>query len=186
MGIRYSALPGHTTEIADALNEVLSEKWSNLRGIEIVSFGVSSVKASDEDEAMIKELQRNATFRNPTMAAAHMVGAQAAAMQAAASNSNAGAAMAFMGMNMANNAGGANVQNLYAMGQQQGQQNGVQNNQACGQQGGAQNNQACGQMANAWTCACGHAGNTGKFCVECGAKKPEATMVDTLPRPSAR
>lgn len=173
MGIRYSALPGHTTEIADALNEVLSEKWSNLRGIEIVSFGVSSVKASDEDEAMIKELQRNATFRNPTMAAAHMVGAQAAAMQAAASNSNAGAAMAFMGMNMANNAGGANVQNLYAMGQQQGQQNGVQNNQACGQQGGAQNNQACGQMANAWTCACGHAGNTGKFCVECGAKKPE-------------
>ena len=173
MGIRYSALPGHTTEIADALNEVLSEKWSNLRGIEIVSFGVSSVKASDEDEAMIKELQRNATFRNPTMAAAHMVGAQAAAMQAAASNSNAGAAMAFMGMNMANNAGGANVQNLYAMGQQQGQQNGVQNNQACGQQGGAQNNQACGQMENAWTCACGHAGNTGKFCVECGAKKPE-------------
>jgi len=58
MGIRYSALPGHTVELADALNEVLSGKWSNLRGLEIVSFGVSSVKASEEDEQMIKELQR--------------------------------------------------------------------------------------------------------------------------------
>ncbi len=58
MGIRYSALPGHTQELAEALNEVLSEKWVNLRGIEIVAFGISSVKASDEDEDMIKELQK--------------------------------------------------------------------------------------------------------------------------------
>ena len=70
MGVRYSALPGHTAEIADALNDVLSEKWVNLRGVEIVSFGVNSVKASEEDEATIKELQRNAVFRNANMAAA--------------------------------------------------------------------------------------------------------------------
>ena len=76
-GIRYSALPGHTLEIAQALNDVLSEKWANLRGVEIVSFGVNSVKASEEDEAMMKELQRNAVFRNANMAAAHLVGAQA-------------------------------------------------------------------------------------------------------------
>ena len=157
MGIRYSALPGHTTEIADALNDVLSAKWADLRGVEIVSFGVSSVKASDEDEAMIKELQRNAAFRNPTMAAAHMVGAQAAAMQAAAANENAGSAMAFMGMNMANAAGGANVQNLFAMGQQQAAPQPVQQTPA----------------ADSWTCACGTV-NKGKFCVECGAKKLEA------------
>ena len=80
MGVRYSAIPGHTAELADALNEELSGKWRDLRGIEIVSFGVSSVKASEEDEAMIKEAQRNAMFRDPTMAAAHLVGAQAAAM----------------------------------------------------------------------------------------------------------
>ena len=84
MGIRYSSLPAHTAELADALNEELSAKWRDLRGIEIVSCGVSSVKASEEDEAMIKELQRNAAFRDPNMAAAHLVGAQAAAMQAAA------------------------------------------------------------------------------------------------------
>lgn len=166
MGIRYSALPGHTMEIADALNDVLSAKWANLRGVEIVSFGVSSVRASDEDEAMIKELQRNATFRDPTMAAAHMVGAQAAAMQAAAANQSAGPAMAFMGMGMAQNAGGVNAQNLFAMGQQQAQAVPQPVQQA-------QPTQAAQQPADTWKCACG-AVVTGKFCGECGSKKPEA------------
>ena len=161
MGIRYSALPGHTMELADALNDVLSKKWSQLRGVEIVSFGVSSVKASEEDEAMIKELQRNAAFRNPNMAAAHLVGAQAAAMQSAAANEGAGAAMAFMGMNMAGQAGGANAQTLFQMGQQQ-----------------AAPVAPVAPAANAWRCACG-ATVTGKFCPECGAKKPEPKEADS-------
>ena len=108
-GIRYSALPGHTAELAEALNQELSAKWSRLRGIEIVSLGVSGVKASEEDEQMIKELQRSAAFMDPTRAAAHLVGAQASAMQAAASNTAAGPAMAFMGMNQAAAAGGVNA-----------------------------------------------------------------------------
>mgnify|MGYP000755137148 FL=1 len=98
-GIRYSQLPGHTLELADALNEVLSKKWRDLRGIEIVSFGVSSVTADEEDEKMLKELQRNAAFMDPTRAAAHLVGSQGDAMKMAANNQG-GAAMAFMGMNL--------------------------------------------------------------------------------------
>lgn len=151
-GIRYSALPGHTLEIAHALNDVLSEKWANLRGVEIVSFGVNSVKASEEDEAMMKELQRNAVFRNANMAAAHLVGAQAQAMQDAARNAN-GAFTGFMGMNMAQGSG-ANAAQLFQMGAQQ--------QLAAPQQA----------PASSWTCACG-ATATGKFCPECGAKKPE-------------
>ena len=119
MGIRYSALPGHTTELANALNDILSQKWANLRGVSIVSFGVSSVTANEEDEATIKELQKSAVFRNPHMAAAHLVGAQAEAMKSAAANEGSGAFMAFAGMNMAQNTGGLNAQNLYAMDQQQ-------------------------------------------------------------------
>ena len=164
MGIRYSALPGHTQEMADALNTVLSSKWRDLRGVEIVSLGVSSVKASEEDEAMIKELQRNAAFRNPTMAAAHMVGAQAAAMQAAAANQGAGPAMAFMGMNMANQAGGLNAQSLFQMGQQQAAA-------APAPAAPAPAPAAPAPDANTWKCACGNLA-TGKFCTECGAKRP--------------
>ncbi len=177
MGIRYSALPGHTMELADALNDVLSAKWRDLRGLEIVSFGVSSVKASEEDEQMIKELQRNAAFRNPNMAAAHLVGAQAAAMQSAAQNEN-GAMMGFMGMNMAGNAGGMNAQNLYQMGQQpQYQQPAVAPagwRCACGATGTGKFCPECGSpkpAGDGWTCTCG-AVNGGKFCSECGAKKP--------------
>ena len=160
-GIRYSALPGHTTELAAALNEELSGKWRDLRGIEIASIGVSSVKASEEDEAMIKELQRNATFRNPNMAAAHLVGAQAAAMQAAAGNTAAGPAMAFMGMNMAGQAGGVSAQDLFQMGQQAPA--------------------APAPAANAWTCPSCGASATGKFCPECGTKKPEPAPGWTCP-----
>ena len=179
MGIRYSMLPGHTMEIADALNEVLSSKWRDLRGLEIVSFGVSSVKASDEDEKMIKELQRNATFRNPTMAAAHLVSAQAEAMQSAAANKSTGPAMAFMGMNMAGNAGGMNAQNLFSMGQQQPQQPGPSQFANQPQQYGQQAQQYGNQQpqpaaATGWACPCGHAGNIGKFCMECGKPQPLA------------
>jgi membrane protease subunit (stomatin/prohibitin family) len=159
LGIRYSALPGHTAELSQALNSALSEKWAKLRGIVIVSFGVSSVKASEENEKMIKELQRNAAFRNPNMAAAQLVGAQAQAMQDAAKNEG-GAFMGFMGMNAAQGAGGVNAQALFQMGAQQG----------------AQPQQTAPQPARgeeSWKCGCGHV-NTGKFCMECGGKKPEA------------
>ena len=161
MGIRYSAVPGHTAELADALNEVLSQKWGELRGVRVVSFGVSSITANEEDENTIKELQKSAALRNPTMAAAHLVGAQAEAMKAAAANEGGGGAfMGFAGLNMAQGAGGMNAQSLFQMGQQQAQQAPQQAPQQAA-------------SADAWTCACG-ATNTGKFCVNCGKQKPAA------------
>ena len=183
MGIRYSSLPGHTVEIADALNEVLSAKWRDLRGLEIVSFGVSSVKASEEDEKMLKELQRNAAFRDPTMAAAHLVGAQAAAMQDAAKNAG-GAAVGFMGMNMAGQAGGVNAANLYAMGGQSAAQPAAPKGDTwtcpgCGKQATGKFCTECGtkKPEDGWTCPSCGAVNKGKFCAECGAKKPAAALV---------
>ncbi len=163
MGIRYSALPAHTMEMAEALNEVLSQKWSQLRGVEIVSFGVSSVNASEEDEQMIKELQRSAVLGNAKLAAGHLTSAQAVAMQEAAKNQHAGPAMAFMNMGMVQNAGGVDAGSLFRMAQQQEQAR---------QERQQRQQQTAAQAANTWTCACG-AVNTGKFCAECGAKKPE-------------
>ena len=166
-GIRYSALPGHTFEIAEALNEVLSPKWRNLRGLEIVSFGVSNVNASQEDEAMIKELQKTAVFRNANMAGAYMVGAQGEAMKAAAANPN-GAMMGFMGMGMAQQAGGMNAAQLFQIGQQQTAQQQAQ--QLIDAQAQAMAN-AAAAPAGGWKCSCG-ATVTGKFCPECGSPKP--------------
>ena len=173
MGIRYSALPGHTTELASVLNDVLSEQWKKLRGVEVVSVGVSSITANEEDEKMIKELQRNAAFRDPKMAGAHLVGAQAAAMQAAAANENAGAFMGFAGMNMAQNAAG-NVQGLFQMGQQQAAPAAGGWTCACGAVNTGKFCSECGakKPSDEWTCACGVV-NKGKFCPECGAKRPE-------------
>ena len=76
LGIRYSELPSHTAELSNSLNRILSDRWKNTRGIEIASLGISSIKAGEEDENIIKELQRNATLMNPAMAAAQLVNAQ--------------------------------------------------------------------------------------------------------------
>ncbi len=160
MGIRYSALPGHTLEISEAMDDALTKKWSGDRGISIVSVSVNSVTISSEDEATIKELQKTAVFRNTNMAAAHMVEAQAEAMKTAAANPN-GAMMGFMGMGMAQQSGGMNAAQLFQMGQQQ------QSAQSA----------APAPAANSWKCNCG-ATATGKFCPECGSKKPE-------PKPAA-
>ena len=170
-GIRYSALPGHTLELADALNQVLSAKWSALRGISIVSVGMNSITASPEDEAMIKELQKSAVFRNPNMAAAHMVQAQAEAMKNAASNSG-GAMAGFMGMNMAQQAGGMNAAQLFQMGAQQPVPAASANGWKC-KCGAVNTGRFCTECgaSQGWVCACG-AVNKGKFCCECGAKKP--------------
>lgn len=154
MGVRYSALPGHTMEISDALNEVLSKKWTELRGIIVYSFGMNSVTASKEDEDMIKQLQKSAVMRDPNMAAAVLAGAQADAMRSAAEN-RGGAMTGFMGMGMAQQAGGAGIQNLYAMGQER-------------QQAAAA---AAEPSATGWVCSCKTV-NKGKFCYECGKAKP--------------
>lgn len=161
-GVRYSTLPAHTGEIAKALNDELSGQWKDVRGIEIGTFTIASVKATEEDEKMIKEMQRDASYMDPSRAASALTRAQADAMKMAASNTGAGPAMAFMGMGMAGQAGGANIQNLYAMGQQQAAQQ-------------TQDQQPVQQAASqGWACSCGHAGNTGKFCMECGSPKPAA------------
>ncbi len=160
-GIRPNALPAHAEELSEAMNEALTKKWLNLRGISIVSVALNTITLPDEDRDMIKEAQRIAMLQNPTMAAATLAGAQADAMKAAASN-QAGAMTGFMGMGMAQQAGGMNAQNLFAMGQQQSQ----------AQQ--ASQPQAAIGSTNLWSCACGTQ-NSGKFCTNCAKPKPASS-----------
>ena len=156
--IRPNAIPAHAEELAEAMNEALTKKWGELRGISVVSIAMNPITLPEEDAELIKQAHRTAILRDPSLAAATLAGAQADAMKAAASNT-AGAMTGFMGMGMAANAGGVNVQNLYQMGAAQ---------QAAAQQTSAQPQTA---SEGGWTCSCGTV-NKGKFCIECGKPKP--------------
>ena len=166
MELRPNQIVTHNTDLENAMNTALSEKWGALRGLKVVSIALGSVTLPDEDAELIKQAQRTAIMRDPTMAAATLVGAQADAMKTAAGN-EAGAMTGFMGMGMAMNAagGGMNAQNLFAMGQQQ------QAQQAAPTPQPAPVPQAA-PAAGGWKCACGTT-VTGNFCPNCGAKKPE-------------
>ena len=162
--LRPNQIVTHNTELENAMNTALSAKWGELRGLKVVSIALGSVTLPDEDAEMIKQAQRTAIMRDPTMAAATLVGAQADAMKTAAGNS-AGAMTGFMGMGMAMNAGGGmNAQDLFAMGQRQQVQ----------QQASSAVAPAAAPAAGAWTCKCG-ATATGRFCPECGSPKPADT-----------
>ena len=170
-GIRYSQLPAHTLELTDLLNRQLSAKWKDLRGIEIVSFGMNSIKADAEDEKIIRDMQKDAAYVNPALGAAALTGAQAQAMRDAANNT-AGAMTGFMGMNAAMNAGGVNANALYqqAAASQQGW--------TCPQCGSINQGNFCSMCGTknpantTWKCpTCGSV-NQGSFCSQCGTKKP--------------
>ncbi len=178
LGIRPSALPGHAEELAGAMNLALTNKWVSLRGIQVISIGLNPITLPEEDAELIKQAQRAAILRDPTMAAATLVGSQADAMRAAASNEG-GAMSGFIGMGMAQQAGGANAQGLFNLEQQNIRQASPANEWQC--KCGAKNTgkfcQECGNSKPAqsgeWTCSCG-AVNTGKFCQECGSKRPNS------------
>ena len=155
LGLRPNQIVAHNTDLENAMNSALSAKWGELRGLKVVSIALGSVTLPEEDAELIKKAQHAAILRDPSMGAATLVGAQAEAMKAAAANEN-GAMMGFMGMGMAAQAGGMNAQSLYQMGQQARQQQ----------------PQPTPAPAGVWKCKCG-ATVTGKFCTECGAKKPE-------------
>lgn len=167
--VRVSDIPYHVTELVDAVNAELSQKWEKLRGIVVVSMTMNPPSMPEDITKKINELQTTATMRNPNMAAATLVGAQADAMRAAASNTATGPMMAFAGLNMAGGAGGMDASSLFAMGAAQNQAGRNQGG------GGAVPQQGHQNPVLGWTCKCGHTDNRGKFCMECGSPKPSET-----------
>lgn len=177
--LRPNQIVNHTTELETAMNGVLSEKWSSLRGLKVVSIAMGSVTLPDEDAELIKQAQRNAIMKDPTMAAATLVGAQADAMKTAAAN-KAGAMTGFMGMGMAIN-NGMNTQDLFAMGEKQKKEAPEKETWqcSCGTIASGKFCPECGKpkpVSKSWTCSCGSV-NKGNFCTNCGKKKPETASI---------
>ena len=160
--LRPAQLPAKANELKAAMNDALKLDWQ-ARGITVASIALNPIRLNDEDLKKITEMEDAASYgSNPFMIAGLQATSTANAMEAAASNS-AGAMTGFMGMNMAGTAmgGGFNsAQQFYQMGMQQAQQQ------------AQQQSTAPAPAASGWKCACG-AVNSGKFCVECGAPKPQ-------------
>ena len=162
MELRPAQLPAKANELKQAMNEALRADWAD-RGLAVAKIALNPITLNPEDMKKIQEMEDSMTYgQNAFMMGGRMATATANAMETAAGNS-AGAMTGFMGMGMAGNAmgGGFNqAQNFYQMGMQQQQ---------------AQPQAA--PTADGWKCACG-ATATGKFCPECGAKKPEPQVAN--------
>ena len=163
--LRPAQLPTKVNELKAAMNDALKQEWIENRGISVGKIALNPITLTAEDMKKINELEDAANIgSNPFMMAGRMTDATATAMEDAANNP-AGAMTGFMGMGMVGMGGqtgfGA-AQNMYNAGVQQQM---AQQQMAQQQQGGA-------AAADAWKCSCGNLA-TGKFCPECGAKKPE-------------
>ena len=174
--LRPAQIPAKANELKAAMNEALKQEGIENRGISVGKIALNPITLTDSDMKKINEMEDAASVgSNPFMMAGRMTNATADAMQTAAGNS-AGAMTGFMGMGMVGmgQAGGFGAaQNLYNMGQQQ-----VAQQQAAQQQPTVLQTQAPPQnTADQWTCQCG-ATVSGKFCPECGAKKPEPVQAD--------
>ncbi len=158
--LRPAQIPAKTTELKAAMNNALKQEWIENRGISVEKITINPITLSDEDMKKINQMEDAASLgSNPFMMAGRMTDATANAMESAANNSS-GAMTGFMGLGMAGGAmgGGFNAaQNFYNQGVQMQQQT-QSTPQTPAQEG--------------WKCSCG-ATATGKFCPECGSKKPE-------------
>ena len=170
--LRPAQIPAKANELKKAMNEALQAEWVD-RGIAVAKIALNPITLNPEDMKKIQEMEDSMTYgQNAFMMGGRMTTATANAMEAAAGNS-AGAMTGFMGMGMAGGAmgGGFNqAQNFYQMGMQQQQQQMAQ--QQAQQLVDAQAQAMANAASGGWKCSCG-ATATGKFCPECGAKKPE-------------
>lgn len=193
--IPYDQLGAYPDELASAMNTELKEAWLEKRGIELISIALE-LNVDEKSKERIAKFQEAATAQNQGLLYSMDRMSINAAREAAASNSG-GAAVGFMGMNMAGGGMGAPMQDPMAYQQQMYMQQ-----QQMGMQGGNQQPQSPMQAmpqqaapapapapapastpapteapaasetaADTWTCSCG-ASNTGKFCIECGNSKP--------------
>lgn len=175
-GIAYDQLPLYTNEIADQLNQELTEDWVQNRGISVVAVALASITPDAESAKKIAQFQESRVYTNTRMMGARLGGAQANAMENASKN-DAGAMTGFMGLGMAQQAGGANVASFFenSLEPAPAAANGW-SCPACGSKNSGNFCQNCGakkpEGGETWTCACGTA-SQGKFCPNCGAKKPE-------------
>lgn len=175
-GIRPYELAGHAEAVVEALKGELSEQWTNLRGIEMVSMTISS-DIPKEDRERITKWQDTAMLRQADMAAARNAEAMATAIETmnTGKDGNGGGSPMEGAMNMMAMGMMSNMMNGGGMMNMMGGMPGVGGQAQQAAPAPAQQTAAAPAQAGAailgWTCSCGHV-NQGRFCEECGQPKP--------------
>lgn len=151
-GVFYSMISTRLTELTNNVQAATVGNWQQ-RGFMVTNIGMGAPTLTDESKKLLGDRLKADTMLDPNVQQAMMAGSVARGIESAASN-EAGAMMGFMGMNMAQQAGG-NIMGQMTANAQQFNQRQNQND------------------PNAWKCSCGNV-NAGAFCSSCGNKKPEA------------
>ena len=174
-GFRVSHIASKTKEMGKYMADALDEDWNQLRGFQVTSVGMQPPAYDEESQKIVTERSKMASQVSYLKDAANQQAYMAKSVGegiSGAGNNPGGAAIGFMGMNMAQNMG-AGVMGSYMQNPQYGNQQQYAQPQQQQPQPQQQAPQQAAPAQGGWTCECG-ATNQGKFCSECGKAKPEA------------
>lgn len=182
-GQRISFVLSRGDDLAKYMQDVLDEKWQELRGFQVESVAIASISYDEESQKLINMRNQGAMLSDASIREGYVQGSIARGLESAGSN-KAGAGQAFFGMGvgmstMGSGFGTFSQNNAEQIRQQQAQQasqaHPAPNPDAAENHAGAETVMA-GVATSTWTCPqCGIT-NTGKFCSECGTKKPDASL----------
>lgn len=181
--LMYDEIPQHTEDMCNIITEKNGAKWEELFGINVIMIVFNGAPTPyDEDIEKIQKLvERAAMSSNANMMNFEIQKDMAAAMKAAGENGGVTGLYGMgMTMGMMGGTGMGNMQNQQIPNMQQPMGGYYQQPQQPMQQQPVQQQAPVAPTpvpaptaptADSWNCGCGTE-NTGKFCVNCGAKKP--------------
>ena len=184
-GIRISYVAGKSRELSKYMANELDGDWKNSRGFEVQSVGIASVSYDEDSKELINMRNKGAMLGDAAVREGYVQGAVARGFEAAGSNS-AGSAQAFMGMGMGMGSGGNFMSSASETNRRQMEMDAEKKKAdaakdswqcSCGNLASGKFCSECGSKKPApvgsWVCSCGNE-CTGRFCSNCGAKAPDA------------
>ena len=156
-GIRISFVASKSRELSQYMATELDASWNEMRGFEVQAVGIASVSYDEESKELINMRNKGAMLGDASVREGFVQGSIARGFEAAGSNPG-GSTGAFMGMGVGMTSVGGFMAGASETNREQMRYERERNE----------------QRASGWKCSCGHDGNTGNFCSECGSKKPMA------------
>ena len=181
-GIRISYVASKSRELSRYMANELDADWKENRGFEVQSVGIASVSYDEESKELINMRNKGAMLGDAGVREGYVQGSIARGFEAAGSNPG-GSTGAFVGMGMGMGAGGSFMATASETNRRQMEMESQKASSAdswlcaCGNTASGKFCSECGAKKplsrGSWTCSCGNVAS-GKFCSNCGAKAPEA------------